>query len=110
MITACKEPPDETFIQSQPSTDDLLKALIAAPETRRADALKALRGLAESPCERPRRPLLVGMGEGASLLGVSRSTLWRILAAGKIKKIEIYPGAFRIRRADLEDLAAGKEV
>ena len=50
----------------------------------------------------------LGMGEAAKLLGVSRATLWRILQAGTIKKVELFHGSFRIRREDLERLAEGK--
>ena len=52
-------------------------------------------------------PLLVGMGEAAELLGVSRATLWRMIKAGRLRKVEVLPGSFRMRRADLEAVARG---
>jgi excisionase family DNA binding protein len=58
----------------------------------------------------PNGPLLLGMKASAALLGVSRPTLWRMLRAGKLKKVEVLPGSYRIRRADLESLVAGQEV
>jgi excisionase family DNA binding protein len=46
-------------------------------------------------------PLLMGMTDSAKLLGISRATLWRMIQAGRLQKIEILPGSFRIRRSDL---------
>jgi predicted DNA-binding transcriptional regulator AlpA len=53
-------------------------------------------------------PLLMGMSASAKLLGVSRATLWRMTKAGLLQKIEVLPGSFRLRRADLEAIAAGQ--
>jgi excisionase family DNA binding protein len=50
------------------------------------------------------------MGAGARLLGVSRATLWRMIRAGRLDKVEVLPGSFRVRRADLEAVASGKAV
>jgi excisionase family DNA binding protein len=47
----------------------------------------------------------MGMGAGAKYLGVSRATLWRMIRIGKLKKVEVLPGSFRVRRSDLESLA-----
>ncbi len=54
-------------------------------------------------------PLLMGMGEGARFLGVSRATLWRRIKLGLLERVEILPGSFRVRRADLEAIAAGRK-
>jgi excisionase family DNA binding protein len=53
-------------------------------------------------------PLLMSMGPAAKFLGVSRTTLWRMIQAGWLTKIEVLPGSFRVRRADLEVLADGQ--
>ncbi len=50
-------------------------------------------------------PLLLGMSAGAKLLGVSRATLWRMIRAGRLDKVEVLPGSFRVRRADIEGVA-----
>ncbi len=90
-------------------TNEILKALIPAPEERKVAALKALRGEAPEPAARPvTGPLLLGMGQAARFLGVSRSTLWRILQAKTIQQVELFPGSFRVRREDLMALAAGE--
>ena len=44
----------------------------------------------------------MGMGEAATFLGVSRTTLWRMIQVGRIEKVEILPGSHRVRREDLE--------
>ena len=47
-------------------------------------------------------PLLLGMKASAKFLGVSRTTLWRMTKIGLLERIEILPGNFLFRRADLE--------
>ena len=54
-------------------------------------------------------PLLMGMSASTKLLGVSRATLWRMTKAGLLQKIEVLPGSFRLRREDLEAIAAGQK-
>jgi excisionase family DNA binding protein len=49
-------------------------------------------------------PLLVGMGRAAEFLGVSRATLWRMIRAGRLEKLEVLPGSFRVRRVDLQKI------
>ena len=49
-------------------------------------------------------PLLLGMGAAARMLGVSRPTLWRMIQAGRLQKVELLPNSYRIRRMDLEVL------
>jgi excisionase family DNA binding protein len=46
------------------------------------------------------------MAASAKMLGVSRPTLWRMIRAGKLKKVEVLPGSHRLRRADLEAFVA----
>ncbi|MDB6057682.1 MAG: Helix-turn-helix domain protein [Verrucomicrobiales bacterium] len=46
-------------------------------------------------------PLLIGMGDAAKFLGVSRATLWRMIKAGKVQPVEVLPGSNRVRRADI---------
>ncbi|MCE9614785.1 MAG: helix-turn-helix domain-containing protein [Lentisphaerae bacterium] len=73
------------------------------------DALKVLKGLAvaaDPVAPKPTvGPLLLGMGAASRYLGVSRSTLWRVIKAGTMEKVELFPGSYRVRRTDLEDLA-----
>lgn len=89
-------------------TREMMQEWFPASDERKVAALKALRGETE-PARRPAvGPLLLGMGQAARLLNVSRATLWRILQAGTIKKVELFPGSFRVRREDVEALAAGE--
>ena len=89
-------------------TNEILRALAGATEDRKVAALKSLKGETDAAASPVVGPLLMGMGAGAKFLGVSRSTLWRVLQAGKIEKVELFSGSYRVRRADLEALAAGK--
>ncbi len=89
--------------------EEIMQASLGAPDDRKVTALKMLRGeVTESSARTSTGPLLLGMGASAKFLGVSRATLWRILQAGTIQKVELFRGSYRIRREDLEDLAAGK--
>ena len=90
------------------ANERLLKILQASPDQLQA-VDRVLDG--ELPFE-PRvldAPLLLGMGDAARLLGVSRGTLWRMLQAGTFEKVELYRGSHRIRRVDIEDFLFGKE-
>jgi hypothetical protein len=89
-------------------TAELLRAILAASEEKKDHVLRILRGeVPESPAKPLVGPLLMGMGAAARFVGISRSTLWRILQAGTIEKVELFPGSFRVRREDLIKLAEG---
>jgi hypothetical protein len=91
-------------------TEEIIQAALVAPDDRKAEALRMLKGEAPPPPARPATtgPLLLSMGVASELLGISRVTMWRVLRAGKIKRVEIFPGAYRVTREDVESLAAGK--
>ncbi len=91
------------------STEERLKCLFgASPEQ-----VEAIDAILESGIQQKQiassGPLLMGMTDSAKLLGVSRATLWRMVKAGLLKKIEVLPGSFRLRRADLEAIADGQK-
>jgi excisionase family DNA binding protein len=86
------------------SNERLLKFLQATPEQQIAID-RILDGQVDG-ARKPNGPLLVSMGKAAKCLGVSRPTLWRLIKAGKLTKVEILPGCFRVRRTDLEAVAA----
>ena len=92
------------------NTDERLKKLLdASPEQ-----LGAIDGILERRTSEIFRvtqgPLLMGMSASAKFLGVSRATLWRMIKAGLLQKIEVLPGSFRLRRTDLEAIAAGQRL
>jgi len=85
------------------ANDRMMKVLQASPEMQaRIDAI--LEGT-DAETTTSAGPLLMGMDQGAQFLGVSRSTLWRIVKSGKIQPIEFRPGSYKLRRQDLERLA-----
>ncbi len=88
--------------------DDMIKGWFAAPEERKSRAFLILQG--EDIPSRIDEPLLLTMGQSAELLNVSRATLWRTIKAGRLQKVELYPGAFRLRRSDVLSLVNGKAV
>jgi len=93
------------------SNDDLIRAVFTATDEAKTRALAVLEGRDGSP-SRPldNGPLLLSMGEAAALLHVSRATLWRTIKAGRLPKVELYPGAFRLRRSDILAIVNGKAV
>ena len=70
----------------------------------------SLDAIALRAAEAPKGPLLMMMGDAAKLLGVSRATIWRLAKMKRLERVEILPGTFRVRRADIEAIAAGKAV
>jgi excisionase family DNA binding protein len=100
------------------SNDDLIRAVFTATDEAKTRALAILEGRASTPAlsqvEGPSRPednspLLLTMGEAAQLLNVSRATLWRTIKSGRLPKVELYPGAFRLRRSDILALVNGRD-
>lgn len=89
--------------------EQLMQAMLNAPEERKAAALRALKGEVAEPAAVATGPLFLGMSAGAKLLGVSRATFWRIVSAGRIERVELYPSSYRVRRADVEALALRPE-
>lgn len=88
--------------------EEFMSAALGAPEGRRTEALRVLRGEVAAAKAAPQSegPLLLGMGQAAKYLGVSRPTMWRMLQAGRLEKVEILPGSYRMRRADLDRYVA----
>jgi excisionase family DNA binding protein len=86
------------------SSERLIQFLQATPEQQELVG-GILDGRSDSKPSPLIGPLLLGMGAGAKLLGVSRATLWRMIKAGKLTKVEVLPGSFRVRRTDIEALA-----
>lgn len=93
---------------SKVSNDDLIRSIFTADDIAKERALAILNGQEVStPLN---EPLLLTMGEACELIPCSRATLWRIIKAGRLPKVEIYPNAYRLRRADVIALANGKAV
>ena len=90
------------------SNDLLMRFLQATPE-QQGLIERILDGRAAVMAPAPAGPLLLGMGAGAKLLGVSRATLWRMIRAGRLVKVEVLPGSFRVRRADIEAIGVEKD-
>jgi len=87
------------------SNERLVLFLQATPEQRKLiDAILDGKVNVERPVISG--PILLGMGAAAKLLGVSRATLWRMIKVGKLNKVEVLPGSFRVRRADIEAVAS----
>jgi len=89
--------------------ESLMQAALTASEERRQEALRVLRGdalpLLASPVA---GPLLLSTAAAAKYLGVNRGTLWRACKAGRLSRVELFPGSYRLRREDLIALANGK--
>jgi excisionase family DNA binding protein len=87
------------------STEERLKRLFAASPEQLGAIDGILEGKFQIRAMDTDGPLLMGMMAAAEFLGVSRTTLWRMVNDGRLEKVEILPGSFRLRRADLETFA-----
>lgn len=86
----------------------LLKFLLAPPQVR--EQIDRILDGKELPRSEPLSgPLLLGMTQAAALLGCSRTSLWRLIQSGRLEKVELLPGSYRVRRADLEEFIRGKD-
>ena len=84
----------------------LLKIIAASAEQLAAiDGI--LDGKTAAPPEPPKGPLLMMIKDAAALLGVHRTTIWRLMEAGRLEPVELL-GGLRVRRADVEGLAGGR--
>ncbi|HOF71960.1 MAG TPA: helix-turn-helix domain-containing protein [Verrucomicrobiota bacterium] len=90
------------------SNERLMRFLSATPEQQEAID-RILAGKPEAAPEPPRGPLLMRVKDAAILLGVHRTTMWRLVKAGRLETVELL-GSLRVRRADVEGIAAGKAV
>lgn len=90
------------------TNDQLIRAIFTATDESKTKALDVLEG--RELLNTDSGPLLLSMGEAAALLHVSRATLWRTIKAGRLPKVELYPGAFRLRRSDILAIVNGKAV
>ena len=84
------------------SNDALIKGIFSASEETKSRLLLILQG--EDVPLRSDEPLLLTMGQAAKLMGLSRSSLWRLLKIGRLEKVQLYPGSFRIRKSDILSL------
>ncbi len=88
------------------SNERLMRILQASPDQLTAID-RVLDGTTEPAQPERRGPFLLKMGVAASLLGVSRPTLWRMLQAGRLARVEVLPATFRVRREEVEQIAFG---
>ena len=89
----------------QTDNERLIK-ILQAPPAIQTEIDRILSGDHSARGENSSGPLLLGMSAAAKFLGCSRTTIFRLCRAGRLQKCELMPGSFRIRRADLEALAA----
>jgi excisionase family DNA binding protein len=87
------------------NAEERLKRLFAASPEQISAIDSILEGKNQENTSQSIGPLLMGMTASAKFLGVSRTTLWRMINEGRLQKVEVLPGSFRLRRADLENIA-----
>ena len=90
------------------SMEDFIRAALVADDEKRKEALRILRDGPARSCPVTTGPLLLRVGAAAELLGVSRTTLWRMMREGRLEGVEIRRGSYRVRRADLHKLVDGR--
>lgn len=100
----------KTTVGTHTNSNELLLTFLQAGPEQRAKIESILEGRDGASAETSSGPLLLTMVAGSRLLGCSRSSLWRMIRRGRLRKVEILPGTYRVRRADLEAIAAGRKV
>ena len=91
------------------TNDQIIQAVFTATPENKSRALSILQGKEPAPHPAPiGEPLLLGMGDSAKLMGLSRATLWRMIRDGRLEKVEIYHNAYRLRRSDILALVQGR--
>lgn len=92
--------------------EEAIQAWMAADDQTKMSALRILQGEQQTtvPNQVPSGPQLVTMGKACELLGCSRTTLWRAIQAGALKKVELFKNSYRLRLDDVLVLTNRKEV
>ena len=85
------------------SNERLMRILQASPE-QLAAIDRVLDGTTEPARPERRGPLLMRVCDAASLLGVHRATIRRLMLAGRLKPVLLL-GAVRVRREEVEQIA-----
>lgn len=85
--------------------NERLRMLLEATPVQLAaiDAALAGQSTPEAPSLR-----LYRMGEAAEKTGLSRTTLWRCIKAGRIQTVEVREGSLRIPEDELRRFVAGQ--
>jgi excisionase family DNA binding protein len=89
--------------------NERLIRVLQATSAQLATIDKILDGEAAVPTPMAAGPLLLPMGKAAELLGVSRPTLWRMLNAGLLTRVEVLPNTYRVSRSEIEALVNGNK-
>jgi hypothetical protein len=94
------------------TTHALLTALIVDPSLSLLEREALQSALGNAPgASTPTLPqpadlsLLVTQTQAAGLLGVNRTTVWRLTGMGILRPVEISPGTLRYERSQIETLA-----
>ena len=87
------------------TTEQRLSAILAAPPDvlRRVD--RVLTGEPIEAATDPGDRRLLSIQQAADALGVSRTTVWRLLRDGRIPVVELHPGSRRVPSAALTAFA-----
>jgi len=91
----------------QNSNDRIMRVLQATPAQ-----LAAIDSVLEGKPTKPdaNGQVLIRIRTAATMLDAHRATVWRMVKGGRLKVVEILPGSFRVRLADVLALAQEKEA
>jgi excisionase family DNA binding protein len=91
------------------SSNERMMRVLQAPPDQLAAIDRILSGAPAPSSPESGAPILIRIRTAAVMLDAHRATVWRMIHAGKLQTVEILSGSVRVRRADVEAIAMGKE-
>ena len=97
-------------MSTQTNQNERLIKLLQAPPQVQAEIDRILAGGISAATELDNKPALLTLRACAKYLSCSRASIYRLIAAGKLRRTYLLAGSPRIFREDLEAIASGKGV
>ncbi|MBM4028711.1 MAG: hypothetical protein FJ280_25440, partial [Planctomycetes bacterium] len=92
---------EKAMYYHNPAMEEILRALLLASRGRQVAAYHVLLGQSPAPPSQSEGPLLLAIDAATNFLGVSRSSLYRLIYCGALTPVTLPSGGRRIRREDI---------
>lgn len=85
-----------------PTMEEILRALLLADRGKQVTAYHVLLGQSQAPAPELTGPLLLTIRAATKFIGVSRSSIYRLIDCGALTPVTLVTGCRRLRREDIE--------